>query len=55
MNICYLTWEYPPEVNGGVAVYIREIARAIRRIGHQVFVITRTGKKQKKSMKMGFM
>ncbi|MCD6220045.1 glycosyltransferase family 4 protein [Candidatus Calescamantes bacterium] len=53
MNICYLTWEYPPEVNGGVAVYIREIARAIRRIGHRVFVITRTGKKTEEKYEDG--
>jgi glycosyltransferase involved in cell wall biosynthesis len=53
MNICYLTWEYPPEVNGGVAVYIHEIAGAMKRIGHNVFVITRSEKEEHERIEEG--
>lgn len=42
MKICYLTWEYPPEINGGVAIYVSEIAKAMKKLGNDVFVITRT-------------
>lgn len=40
MRICYLSKEYPPNVIGGVGIYIKEIAQAISRLGHDVFIIT---------------
>lgn len=53
MNICYLTWEYPPELNGGVAVYIYEIAQAIKNLGHNVFVVTKTEKEEREDYEDG--
>lgn len=40
MNICYISNEYPPNIIGGVGIYIREISQAISELGHNIFVIT---------------
>lgn len=40
MHIVYITREYPPTLRGGgIASYVREIARALHHRGHQVTVI----------------
>jgi len=40
MNICMLTWEYPPRIVGGIARHCFGLARALTRIGHSVYVVT---------------
>ena len=39
MRICFVSGEYPP-LQGGVGDYTRELARALRQIGHQVVTVT---------------
>ncbi len=53
MNICYISWEYPPEINGGVAVYIKEIALAMRDKGNNVFVITKSNSEDSEGFEDG--
>jgi len=40
MNICMLTWEYPPRIVGGLARHCFGLARALARMGHSVHVVT---------------
>ncbi len=40
MNVCFLSREYPPRINGGVGVYIYEMARTLVELGHTAHVIT---------------
>ena len=40
MNICYISNEYPPNIIGGVGIYMKEITQAVSKSGHNVFVIT---------------
>jgi len=40
MNILFLSKDYPPDLIGGVGVYVREASDALFRMGHNVFVIT---------------
>lgn len=40
MRILMLSWEYPPRVIGGVAPHVRDLARALTRLGHHVTVLT---------------
>ncbi|MBS7654833.1 glycosyltransferase family 4 protein, partial [Candidatus Bathyarchaeota archaeon] len=40
MNICMLTWEYPPRIVGGIARHCFGLTRALARKGHSVHVVT---------------
>lgn len=40
LNICYLTNEYYPYINGGIGKFIYALAREVAKQGHQVHVIT---------------
>ncbi|MFC1698421.1 glycosyltransferase family 4 protein [Candidatus Omnitrophota bacterium] len=40
MNICFLSRDYPPNLLGGVGTYTYEMARALTKLGHQVYVIS---------------
>lgn len=40
MNICMLTWEYPPRVVGGISRHCVGLARELARMGHTVHIIT---------------
>jgi len=40
MNICMITWEYPPRIVGGIARHCEGLAKALVKIGHPVHVIT---------------
>jgi len=39
MNILFLSRDYPPNLIGGVGIYVYEISRHLVKIGHRVFVI----------------
>jgi glycosyltransferase involved in cell wall biosynthesis len=39
MKICYLCDEYPPEVHGGIGVFVNNITTALASKGHQPVVI----------------
>lgn len=43
MRIMMLSWEYPPQVIGGLAHHVAELSRALAREGNQVEVITALG------------
>ncbi|MFQ5871981.1 MAG: glycogen/starch synthase, partial [Candidatus Geothermarchaeales archaeon] len=34
MNICMLSWEYPPRIVGGISRHCHGLARALARRGH---------------------
>ncbi len=53
MNICFLSKEYPPRINGGVGVYIYEMARTLVELGHKVYVITEAYDKEEESAEAG--
>lgn len=40
MKICFITWEYPPRIVGGIARYSRGLARALAARGNEVHVVT---------------
>jgi glycosyltransferase involved in cell wall biosynthesis len=40
MNICFLSKEYPPNIIGGVGTYTWEMAHALAKLGHNVYVVT---------------
>ncbi len=40
MNICMLTWEYPPIMVGGLSVHCKGLSEGLVRKGHNVDVIT---------------
>jgi glycosyltransferase involved in cell wall biosynthesis len=40
MNICMLTWEYPPRIVGGIARHCFGLTRALAKRGHSVHVVT---------------
>ena len=42
MNILFLSKDYPPDLVGGVGVYVKEASQALVRMSHNVFVITGT-------------
>ncbi|HEY7877389.1 MAG TPA: glycosyltransferase family 4 protein [Gemmatimonadaceae bacterium] len=39
MKICFICYEYPPGLHGGVGTFTQVLARALVRLGHQVRVI----------------
>ncbi|HEY3298613.1 MAG TPA: glycosyltransferase, partial [Armatimonadota bacterium] len=39
--ICFITQEYPPDLNGGIARFVHQLASGLARVGHDVFVVTR--------------
>jgi glycosyltransferase involved in cell wall biosynthesis/GT2 family glycosyltransferase len=41
MCFCLLTQAFPPEQSGGIGTWVKTLARAIARLGHQVHVLTR--------------
>ena len=53
MNICYLSREYPPKIIGGVGTYVYESAKAMRKLGHNVYVITEALDTEKESIEEG--
>ncbi len=53
MNICFLSKEYPPLVNGGVGVYIYEMARTLTELGHIVHVITEASDEENETCEEG--
>ncbi len=40
-TICFISQDYPPNQNGGIARYISQLATALGRMGHNVHVITK--------------
>lgn len=40
MNIIFLSRDYPPNLIGGVGIYVYEASRILAKLGHGVFVIT---------------
>ncbi len=40
MDICMLTWEYPPRIVGGIARHCEGLAKTLAKMGHTVHVIT---------------
>lgn len=40
MNILFVTRDYPPNLIGGVGVYVEELSRPLTKMGHKVFVLT---------------
>lgn len=40
MNVLFLSRDYPPNLIGGVGIYVRESSRLLARLGHRAFVIT---------------
>ncbi|MDH5704250.1 MAG: glycogen/starch synthase, partial [Aigarchaeota archaeon] len=40
MNICFITWEYPPRIVGGIARYSGGLARTLAAKGNEVHVLT---------------
>ena len=40
MNILFLSKDYPPDLTGGVGIYVIEASQALACMGHNVFVIT---------------
>lgn len=40
MNICMITWEYPPRIVGGIARHCEGLAKALVKMGNSVHVIT---------------
>ena len=41
MRVVHLTWEFPPAAAGGVAAHVDGLAHGLRRLGHDVVVVTR--------------
>lgn len=42
MNVLFLSKDYPPDLIGGVGVYIKEISRLLVKMGHSAHIITAT-------------
>ena len=42
MNVLFLSKDYPPHLIGGVGIYVYEMSRLLARMGHNVFIITKT-------------
>jgi glycogen(starch) synthase len=40
MNICILTWEFPPRIVGGIARHCSGLSKALVKQGHEVHVVT---------------
>jgi glycosyltransferase involved in cell wall biosynthesis len=40
MNICILTWEFPPRIVGGIARHCYGLSRALSKLGHEVYLVT---------------
>lgn len=40
MKICHITWEFPPRVVGGIASHCHDLAKALTKLGHEVYVVT---------------
>lgn len=40
MKVCHITWEYPPRVVGGIARHVEDLAKALAKLGHEVYVVT---------------
>jgi len=40
MNVCMLTWEFPPRIVGGIARHCYGLARALARDNHEIHVVT---------------
>jgi glycosyltransferase involved in cell wall biosynthesis len=40
MKVCHITWEFPPRVVGGIASHCSDLAKALARLGHEVYVVT---------------
>jgi glycogen synthase len=39
--VCFVTQDYPPNQNGGIARYFEQLARSLAEIGHHVHVLTK--------------
>ncbi len=40
MNICILSWEYPPRIIGGLGTYVYELSRYLVKMEHNVYIFT---------------
>jgi glycosyltransferase involved in cell wall biosynthesis len=40
LNICILSWEYPPRIIGGLGTYVYELSRYLVKMEHNVYVFT---------------
>lgn len=46
MKVCFVSYDYPPNIIGGTGTYAKELVAGLKAEGHQVTVITRSGKNQ---------
>jgi glycosyltransferase involved in cell wall biosynthesis/GT2 family glycosyltransferase len=42
LHIAYVSWEFPPQLGGGIGTYVYAMSRALAERGHRVTVITTT-------------
>ncbi len=40
MKVAMVTWEYPPRIVGGIAPHCEGLAKALSRLGHDVYIFT---------------
>ena len=40
MDICILTWEYPPRIVGGISRHCEGLARSLAKMGHNTHIVT---------------
>ena len=43
MRVCFVSFEYPPDILGGAGTYGDALVKGLRRVGVEVYVITRGG------------
>jgi glycosyltransferase involved in cell wall biosynthesis len=53
MHIAYITYEYPPEIKGGIATYTLQIARLMKERNHEVEVFCASLKESQTSIEDG--
>jgi len=53
MNICLVSWEYPPETFNGIGTYTYNLSHALSDLGHKVFVVSYTRDKEREYVDRG--
>lgn len=46
MKVCFVSFEYPPFIDGGAGVYAKELTNSLTRLGCEIHIITRTSQKR---------
>ena len=46
MKVCFVSFEYPPFINGGAGVYAKELTNSLARLGCEIHIVTRTLQKK---------